>query len=145
MSVPDELRVSAQIAIPRRELRFTFVRSSGPGGQNVNKVASKAVLRWAVGESGAIPEAVRARLLTRSARQINDRGELVLTSQRYRDQPRNVADCLEKLRNLIVACSRTPRPRKKTRPTRASKESRLGAKRAASEKKRRRAPPSLDQ
>jgi ribosome-associated protein len=106
MTVPDELRVNPQIAVPRRELRFTFVRSSGPGGQNVNKVASKAVLRWAVRGSQSIPDAVRDRLLTRSARQINDRGELVLTSQRYRDQSRNVDDCLEKLRNLILAATR---------------------------------------
>jgi ribosome-associated protein len=145
MTAPELLRVNAQVAIPRRELRFTFVRSSGPGGQNVNKVASKAVLRWSVRGSGSIPEAVRDRLMARSARQINDRGELVLTSQRYRDQARNIEDCLEKLRNLILAAARTPRPRKKTRPTKSSKEARLGAKRATAEKKRRRAPPSSEQ
>jgi ribosome-associated protein len=145
MTAPDELRVNAQIAIPRRELRFTFVRSSGPGGQNVNKVASKAVLRWALRESASIPDAVRGRLFARAARQINDRGELILTSQRYRDQSRNVADCLEKLRSLVLAASKTPRPRKKTRPTKASKEARLGTKRAIAEKKRRRGPPASDQ
>jgi ribosome-associated protein len=145
MTVPESLRINAHIAVPRRELRFTFVRSSGPGGQNVNKVASKAVLRWQVRESTAIPDAVRDRLIARSARQINDRGELVLTSQRYRDQARNIDDCLEKLRRLVLAATKAPRPRKKTRPTKASKEARLGAKRATAEKKRRRAPPSSDQ
>ena len=144
MTVPEQLRINAQLAIPRSELRFTFVRSSGPGGQNVNKVASKAVLRWSVQNSGSIPDAVRARLMTRAARQINDRGELLLTSQRYRDQGRNIDDCLEKLRNLILAATKVPRRRKKTRPTKASKEKRLDTKRATAEKKRRRSPPSAD-
>ena len=145
MTAPSILRVNAQIAIPRRELRFTFVRSSGPGGQNVNKVASKAVLRWSIGTSPSIPDDVRVRLMASSARRINDRGEFVLTSQRYRDQARNVDDCLEKLRNLIVAAAKTPRKRKKTRPTKASREARLSQKRATGEKKRRRTPPSADQ
>ena len=144
MTVPEQLRISAQLAIPRSELRFTFVRSSGPGGQNVNKVASKAVLRWSVRNSGSIPDPARARLMTRSARQINDRGELLITSQRYRDQGRNIDDCLEKLRNLILAATKVPRRRKKTRPTKASKEKRLDTKRATAEKKRRRSPPSAE-
>jgi ribosome-associated protein len=144
MTVPEQLRINAQLAIPRSELRFTFVRSSGPGGQNVNKVASKAVLRWSVQNSDSIPDPVRARLMTRAARQINDRGELLLTSQRYRDQGRNIDDCLEKLRNLIFAATKVPRRRKKTRPTKASKEKRLDTKRATAEKKRRRSPPSAD-
>jgi ribosome-associated protein len=138
------LRIDARITIPRSELRFTFVRSSGPGGQNVNKVASKAVLRWDVASSPSIPDDVRARLVVRAARQINDRGELVLTSQRYRDQARNIDDCLDKLRNLIASVSKPPRKRRKTKPSKASREVRLSEKRAASEKKRRRQRPSLD-
>jgi ribosome-associated protein len=144
MTVPEQLRINAQLAIPRSELRFTFVRSSGPGGQNVNKVASKAVLRWSVLDSPSISDAVRGRLMTRAGRQINDRGELLLTSQRYRDQGRNIDDCLEKLRNLILAATKVPRRRKKTRPTKASKEKRLDTKRATAEKKRRRSPPSAE-
>jgi ribosome-associated protein len=144
MTVPEQLRINSQLAIPRRELRFTFVRSSGPGGQNVNKVASKAVLRWDVRNSTSLSEAVRGRFLTRAARQINDRGELVLTSQRYRDQGRNIDDCLEKLRALVLAAVPPPKRRKKTKPTRASKEQRLVQKRATAEKKRRRTPPSPD-
>lgn len=145
MTSADQLRVNAELAIPRRELRFTFVRSSGPGGQNVNKVASKAVLRWSVRDTDSLPEPVRTRLLSRAARQINDRGELVLTSQRYRDQQRNIDDCLDKLRRLILSVAKPPKKRKKTRPTRASKEHRLQQKRQAGEKKRRRSPPSLEQ
>jgi ribosome-associated protein len=144
MTVPEQLRINSQLAIPRRELQFTFVRSSGPGGQNVNKVASKAVLRWDVRNSAALPEGIRGRFLTRAARQINDRGVLVLTSQRYRDQGRNIDDCLQKLRALVLAAVPAPKRRKKTKPTRASKEERLGQKRAVAEKKRRREPPPAD-
>jgi ribosome-associated protein len=140
----DALRINARISIPRRELRFTFVRSSGPGGQNVNKVASKAVLRWSVAASPSIPDDVRARLKARAARQVNDRGELVLTSQRYRDQARNVADCLEKLRSLVVLAAKTPRVRKNTKPSKASREARLTEKRATAEKKQRRRRPTLE-
>jgi ribosome-associated protein len=143
MTVPERLRITPHIAIPRSELRFTFVRSSGPGGQNVNKVASKAVLRWSVRHSEAIPDDVRSRLIAR-ARQINDRGELVLTSQRYRDQGRNIDDCLEKLKALVLTATKKPPVRRKTKPTRASKEKRLDKKRVTSEKKRRRTPPSID-
>jgi ribosome-associated protein len=131
-------RINAQISIPRRELRFSFVRSSGPGGQNVNKVATKAVLRWAVARSAALPEAVRQRFLTLNARRINDRGELVLASQRFRDQAKNVEDCLGKLRSLVVAASTVPRRRKKTHVPKSAIEARLKQKKAASEKKRRR-------
>lgn len=126
-------------------MRFSFVRSSGPGGQNVNKVASKAVLRWPVAGSPSLPEEVRSRFLARYGRRINDRGELVLASQRYRDQARNVEDCLEKLRVLILSVARAPRPRKKTRPTKAAREARLTQKRATAEKKRRRSPPRAEQ
>jgi ribosome-associated protein len=143
--VASSLRINAQIAIPRTELRFSFVRSSGPGGQNVNKVASKAVLRWAVAASSSLPEEVRGRFLGSYARRINERGELVLSSQRYRDQARNVDDCLEKLRALILSAAKVPRSRRKTRPTKASREARLSQKKAVAEKKRRRAPPTSEQ
>jgi ribosome-associated protein len=142
--VDSTFRINAQIAIPRRELRFSFVRSSGPGGQNVNKVASKAVLRWAVAASASISQEVRSRFLARYGRRINDRGELVLSSQRYRDQAKNVADCLEKLRTLLLSVAKAPRARKKTRPTKASREARLSEKRATGEKKRRRRPPPAE-
>lgn len=144
MTVPSTLRVNATIVIPRSELHFAFVRSSGPGGQNVNKVASKAVLHWNAVRSSALPEEVRQRLISRERRRINDRGELVLTSQRYRDQPKNIDDCLAKLTALIAAAATRPRARKKTRPTRASREARLNQKRAVANKKQRRKFPSDD-
>ena len=138
------LRVNHRIAIPRSELRMSFVRSSGPGGQNVNKVNSKVELRWNVSRSLALPDDVRDRLVSRFARRVNQRGEMVLTSQRYRDQLKNIDDCLAKLRELVLAVATPPRRRKKTAPPRRASESRLREKRATSEKKRRRGPPAVD-
>jgi ribosome-associated protein len=138
------LRINAQIAIPRSEIRFSFVRSSGPGGQNVNKVASKAVLRWSVATSPSLPDAVRNRFLAKYPRRVNDRGELVLASERFRDQAKNVGDCLDKLRALLLSVAKAPPKRKKTRPTKASREARLSQKRVTSEKKQRRLPPRAE-
>jgi ribosome-associated protein len=144
MTPAKPLRVNARIEIPRSELRFSFVRSSGPGGQNVNKVASKAVLRWALAKSPAVPADVRDRLIAANRRRINDRGELVLTSQRYRDQAKNIDDCLEKLRQLIAAVASPPRRRKKTRVPKSAQEARLRQKRSIAEKKQRRKRPTND-
>ncbi len=144
MTVPAALRVNANLAIPRGELQFSFVRSSGPGGQNVNKVASKAVLHWNVANSAVLSDDVRQRLRAKERRRINDRGELVLTSQRYRDQPRNIEDCLAKLAALVASACVRPRVRKKTKATRASREARLHEKKAHSDKKRQRQRPSSD-
>jgi ribosome-associated protein len=138
------LRITPRISIPRSEIHFTFVRSSGPGGQNVNKVASKAVLRWSAKDSVSLPQSVLGRLLVRCGRQVNDRGELVLSSQRYRDQSRNVADCLEKLRDLVAEASVIPKKRKRTRVPRSSKEARLKQKRVTGEKKKMRRPDRRD-
>lgn len=138
MTDSSDLRVNAAISIGRQELRFSFVRSSGPGGQNVNKVASKAVLRWLVAASPSIPEQVRTRLRSLFGRRMNDRGELVLTSQRYRDQARNVEDCLEKLREMVLRAATVPKKRKRTRVPKAAKEARLQQKRATSDRKARR-------
>jgi ribosome-associated protein len=145
MTARSNLRINSQLTIPRREIRFTFVRSSGPGGQNVNKVASKAVLRWSPGNSTSLPEDVRARFLVQFARRLNDRGELVLSSQRFRDQARNLEDCLGKLRSLIAAAAVAPKKRKKTRKPKAAQEARLRDKRAHAEKKQRRGPSPLDE
>jgi ribosome-associated protein len=145
MTDPTILRVNAQLAVPRREIRFTFVRSSGPGGQNVNKVASKAVLRWLPGASASLPEPVRVRLLAQCGRRINDRGELVLSSQRYRDQAKNIDDCLGKLRSLIATAAVVPKKRKKTRVPKRASEARLKQKRVTSDRKRGRGRSSLEE
>jgi ribosome-associated protein len=125
-----------------RELRFSYARSSGPGGQNVNKVESKAVLRWDVTRSHAVPSDLRARFLARFANRITREGELVLACQRYRDRERNVAECVAKLQAMLAEVAVPPEPRRPTRPGRGARERRLEAKRRAARKKaQRRAPP----
>ena len=121
--------------LPLGELRFDFARSSGPGGQNVNKVESKALLRWDVSASRALPAALLARFRTRFARRIRTDGVLVLSSQRHRTRERNVADCLAKLEAMLTEVATPPKKRKPTRPGRAARERRLSEKRATSRRK----------
>src|SRR5262249_21495373 len=133
------LEVNERIHIPDTEFHWTFVRAGGPGGQNVNKVASRAVLRWDVTASPSVPADIKARFLTQQRGRITSTGELVLNSQRFRDQERNRLDCLDKLREMLTQATIAPRPRKATRPTRGSKERRLAAKKhQAAAKSRRR-------
>ncbi len=140
------LVVNEKIRIRLKELRFSFSRSSGAGGQNVNKVNSKATLRWDVLGSPSLPDDVRDRFLRSYSRRITADGEFELSSQRFRDQGRNVADCLEKLRAMLAEVAVARRPRKRTRPTRAAVERRLTGKQRASAKKqqRRRVRPGED-
>jgi ribosome-associated protein len=133
------LEVTPHIRIPREELDISFARSGGPGGQNVQKVSSKVLVRWKPGDSPSLPSDVKARLLAQQRHRLTNEGELLVTSQRTRDQGRNVEDCLDKLRELIVRALRPPKPRKATRPTRGSRERRLRGKKHHSERKARRA------
>lgn len=129
------LVVNQHLKIPMSEFQFTFSRSSGPGGQNVNKVNTKAQLRWPLLNSPSVPEPVRQRFIQSYPRRLTDDGDVLVVSQRFRDQGRNVSDCLEKLREMLAAVAVAPRRRKKTRPSRASVERRLKAKRQTTEKK----------
>lgn len=129
------LTVDARIQIPDAEFQWSFVRSSGPGGQNVNKVSSKAVLRWQPATSPSLPPEVRARFVARYASRLTTEGELVISSQRYRDQGRNVEDALEKLRGMIAEVARPPKRRRPTKPTKASVTRRLESKQARSRTK----------
>ncbi|MCZ6713195.1 MAG: alternative ribosome rescue aminoacyl-tRNA hydrolase ArfB [Deltaproteobacteria bacterium] len=135
------LIVNPEIRVRLREFRFSFSRSSGAGGQNVNKLNTKATLRWEVARSQGLPDAVRTRFLERYRRRITADGELVLTSQRFRNQGQNVADCLEKLRGMLAAVARPPRTRRATKPTRSSVERRLSSKQRTRLKKQRRQRP----
>lgn len=129
------LIVSDKLKIPLDEFAFQYARSSGPGGQNVNKVNTKVQLRWAVTRSPSLTEAIRQRFLAKYGNRINAEGEFQISSTRYRDQKRNQEDCLEKLAELLRAVAEPPKSRKKTKPTRGSKERRLKEKKRQSERK----------
>jgi ribosome-associated protein len=127
--------MARRVEPPRRELHFSYARSSGPGGQNVNKVESKVVLRWDVAASRALPAAVLARFRIRFARRISEDGIFQLSSQRHRARERNVTDCIEKLTELLAEVATPEKPRRATRPGRGARERRLAEKRHASRRK----------
>lgn len=137
----DVLDIGGKLRIPFSEFSFTFARGSGPGGQNVNKVNSKAILNWAVLSSPSLSPGVRNRFLAAYKRRINAEGVLVLGSDRFRDQKRNIDDCLEKLAEMLEAVLVAPEIRRPTKPGRGAVERRLKEKKADSEKKTRRMRP----
>ena len=130
------LRITPGITLDDGELEEQFVRASGPGGQNVNKVSTAVQLRFNVFASPSLPWDVRERLVKLAGRRINSAGELMITSQRYRTQAQNRDDAREKLAGLIRAATHKPKPRKKTRPSAAAKRRRLEIKRRKGETKR---------
>jgi ribosome-associated protein len=121
--------------IPREELHFQYSRSGGPGGQNVNKVSSKAQLKWNARETTRLPERVKERFLTQYASRLTNEGEVVIASQLTRDQRSNHEDCLTKLREMIMAVWTAPKKRRPTKPSKGSKERRLKSKQSTSQKK----------
>jgi ribosome-associated protein len=130
-----DLFVSSHLTIPAHELSLAFSRSGGPGGQNVNKVASKVELRWNVPHSAALSHGDRAWLLERLRNRLTQDGDLVVTSTTTRDQLQNREDAADKLVQIVRAALHRPTPRRATKPTRGSKRRRLDGKRRHSEVK----------
>jgi ribosome-associated protein len=130
-----DLQISTNITIPAAELRLSFARSSGPGGQNVNKVSSKAVLHWDVLNSPSLPPDVRARFVQTYPTRITNAGGIVIHSEEFRDQPKNIQACYDKLRTMITAVLRPPKKRRATKPTKGSKVRRLNEKKQRSQTK----------
>ena len=117
-----------RIVIPPEAMEWQFARSAGPGGQHVNRTSSKAVLRFDAVGCPTLPADVRQRLLTREASRLTAEGSLVISSQRHREQPRNVADCIEKLTVILERAAKPPKTRRATRIPRAARAARLESK-----------------
>jgi ribosome-associated protein len=122
------IRIDERISIDERELEERFIRASGPGGQNVNKLASAVQLRFDVRGSQSLPDDVRSRLERLAGRRLTRQGVLVITAQRHRTQERNRQDALDRLIELIRRAGVAPTPRRATRPTAGSRERRLQSK-----------------
>jgi ribosome-associated protein len=144
MATPRGIRVTdgrRVIVVPGDALEWQFVRSSGPGGQHVNRTSSKAVLRFDIGRCPDLPEDVRQRFWTRERSRLTQEGTLVITSQRHREQPRNAADCLAKLSAILERALVPPTPRRRTKTPRSAIRERLDEKKRRSKTKRLRGRP----
>ena len=138
------IHIDRSISVPLGELELSFVHSSGPGGQNVNKVATACQLRFDITQSPSLPDAVKQRLIRLAGRRVTSDGVLLIDARRFRTQPRNRQDAIDRLAKLLQRASKPPKPRKKTRPTRASREKRLEKKRQRAQTKQLRKQPGSE-
>ncbi|MDO9065159.1 MAG: alternative ribosome rescue aminoacyl-tRNA hydrolase ArfB [Sulfuricella sp.] len=130
------IRITSQLAIDENEIELQFIRASGPGGQNVNKVSTAVQLRFDVAHSPSLPEDVRARLMKLAGNRLTNEGELLIEAKRHRTQERNRQDAIQRLVELIRHATEKPKPRIATKPTKASKKRRLETKKQRGEVKR---------
>ena len=138
------LDVTPTIQVPLAEFGWAYARSGGPGGQNVNKVASKAQLRWGLAASPTVPAAVKARLVAAHPAHVTADGDFLVVSQKYRDQERNRHDCLEKLAAMLRRAAAPPAARRPTKPTKGSNRRRLADKKVQAARKAGRKGPAGD-
>ena len=140
--LPSTIDVSDHLRIPASEIELSYARSGGPGGQHVNKTSSKVLLRWSPVTSEALREEDRERILEKLASRLTEDGELLVTSERNREQSRNVDDAVARFVALLREALKRQRKRRKTKPTRASQRKRLDSKKRRGDTKRRRKRPS---
>jgi len=133
--------IAPGLQLDEAELEFSYILASGPGGQNVNKVATAVQLRFPVRASASLPEPVKARLVQQLGRRLTREGELVITARRFRSQERNREDAIERLVEMVRHAAQPPRKRRKTAPSRAARERRMADKRKRGERKRERGRP----
>ena len=137
------IEITSDINIPEKEISEDFIRSSGPGGQNVNKVSTAVQLRFDVKNSPSLPDSVRRRLIGLAGNRMTKDGVLVIKAERHRTREQNRKDAVDRLTDLIIKASKAPRYRIKTRPTQASRIKRLESKQRRGQLKRRRGRVSL--
>jgi len=141
----SKIEINDQISIDESELQLEFVQASGPGGQNINKVATAVQLRFDAANSPSLPEEVRTRLRRLAGKRMTAEGILIIEASQHRSQERNRQDAIDRLVDLLRQAAKKPRLRRKTKPTVASRRKRLETKRRRGEIKRlRRSPPPPD-